>query len=252
MHNRIMAVLFASVLVTCIVGLREPYNATAQRNSLLSMVSQTQARILLSDPEVRPPIKITAVKVKRGEVEADKEFLDDDEWLRGLILNLTNQSGKTVLFVHILITFYRTEDQAPGLPAGWPLKVGIDPFRPEVPGQIPMEPVAPGDDMKVALSEIAYNEIKGFLKDVQFPDTIKKVQLEVVRIGFDDHTAWDVGHMYRRDPKGNEGLSPIKGWTPVREAEKEPPQVEQPTGSTRNRTAFFIRAGIRDRDLETS
>lgn len=170
------------------------------------------------------------VRAKGREVETSKEFLDDDDWLRGLTVRLTNHSAKHVTFVEVLIIFWRTEDQTPGRSAGWPLKAGIDPFSLELSGQLPMQPVAPGDETELVLSDAKHGGSKRFLQAFQFPDTIKKVELKVISIGFDDDTAWYSGRMYRRDAREIGGPGRIKGWTPVEEPEEEKHQVRQSTG----------------------
>ncbi len=168
------------------------------------------------------PLLIKSVKTKRGVIDVDKKFIaDEEDWLRGLTFRLDNRSGKTVTFVEILLTFWRAEDQVPGIPAGWPLRKGPDPFSiTEFLGVPPqMEPVAPGREIEVVLSDLEYDEIKRFLRDVQFPNAIKKMEIEVVKIGFSDGSAWNVGVMYRRDPKNTNG--PLKGWSPEKKIEMD-------------------------------
>jgi hypothetical protein len=217
MNNRLKFVLIVLVLLTCMVGLHDSYRAAAQRNSLTSTVRQGQTRIVVTTTDLRPPIKITNVITKGREVEMDKDFQDDDDWLRGLTIRMINHSGKTVTFVEVLGTFQRSVDQTPGLPAGWPFSKGIDPFGPEVLGEPPkVEPILPGGQIEIVLSDLEYEEIRRFLKDVQFPNTIKRLELEVIKIGFSDGTAWNTNRTYKRDPTNIKG--PIKGgllWNPM-------------------------------------
>lgn len=248
MNNRLKFVLIVLVLLTCMVGLRDSYRATAQRNPLTSTVRQGQTRIVVTTTDLRPPIKITNVKAKGREIETDRHFQDDDDWLRGLTIRLINQSEKTVTFVEVLGMFHRTEDQMPGLPAGWPFSKGIDPFGPEVLGEAPkFEPVLPGGQIEIVLSDLEYEEIRRFLKDVQFPNAIKRLELEVIKIGFSDGTAWNTNGTYKRDPKNIKG--PLKGWTPV-EADGNEPDAKKSPGSAQTRTALLLVTNILSFDSE--
>lgn len=74
------------------------------------------------------------------------------------------------------------------------------------------------------------------------PTSIKKVEMRVLKIGFDDGTAWNAGYMFRRDPKNMR--EPLKGWTPIEDPPKNEFQLEQPTSSTQNRTAFILKIGL--------
>lgn len=248
MHNRLMAGLVVSIILTSVVGLRELYNATAQPTAKSSTVTQTQARIIVTNKDPETPVEILAIKAKKRELQTDTEFLDDEDWLKGFTIRVANRSTKSITFVEVFMFFHRTKDQTAGLTAGWPLIVGIDPFPPRISGQVAMQPVEPGNEIELVVSDIEYAGIKSFLKDVHFPQSVKKVELQIVKIGFDDDTAWNSGYMYRRDPRGADGPGPIKGWIRVKEPGPEKPQVRR-TGSTEKRTAFLMKSNVREVDL---
>lgn len=93
-----------------------------------------------------------------------------------------------------------------------------------------------------------YQEIRRYLADIQFPKAIKRVELEVIKVGFSDGTAWNTHKIYKRDPKNLKG--PLKGWTPV-EADGTKPEVKKSSGSARNGTALFFAHSF-DRHTEVS
>src|SRR5688572_2581330 len=62
------------------------------------------------------------------------------------------------------------------------------------------------------LSDREYEEVRSYLREVQFPN-VKKIELRVIKIGFGDGTAWNAGYLFRREP--NSIQSPLKGWAPV-------------------------------------
>jgi hypothetical protein len=237
MRTRISFVLIALTILTFTVVLLNAFKARAQQEPAALVSGQNKARIVTTQGSKSPPIEIAGVKSRKGDIETEKEFVDDDDWLRGLTIRLANNSGKTVTFIGMELIFRRTEDQSPGLPAAWPLRKGIDPFsiqsakrsdQPEV------ELALPGRDFEFVLSDVQYDEIKHFLKDIEFPDSIRKAEIQVVKIGFSDGTAWN-GRMYRRDPNNLKG--PIRGWTPLEGVDGG--RILQ--GGARNRTALFSR-----------
>lgn len=252
MNHRLKFVVIALLVLTVATLIADPYRTKAQLKSMSAWRSQAQDRIVRTKEDFSAPIKIVAVKTKLGEIKMDKEFLAADDWLKGLTVRLVNHSGRRVTFVEVLIIFWRTEDQTPGQTVGWPLKAGINPFSPDLSGQLPMQPAVPGDEIELILSDAKYVESKRFLKAFQFPDAIKKVELKLIAIGFDDDTAWYSGRMYRREATNIGEPSPIEGWVPIREPDKEKPQGRYPTGSARNRTAFSVRANVLDVEFGVS
>lgn len=193
MQLRMKFILIALLLLTATVVSLSAYNAVAQRKPTPATAAQAKARILVTKTHLRPPLEIAGVKTQKGEMETDKEFVGDDDWLRGLTIRLANNSGKTVTFIGIELVFWRTEEQSPGIPAAWPLRKGVDPFSNGSPDstQPEIELASPGADLEIVLSDDQYDDIKRFLKDVEFPETIKKVEIQVVKIGFSDGTAWN-------------------------------------------------------------
>jgi hypothetical protein len=239
MQNRVKFVLIASLLLTIAVLMLGAFNTRAQQKTAALIASQGQERIMVTKTHLNPPLKMKLLKTRKRVLERDKAFLDDDDWLRGLTVRLTNDSGKTVTFVSIELTFRRADDQGTGLPVGWPFEYGLDPFdSTEDPAPLPQfSPIPPGGDIEITLSDREYEELRSALREDQFPESIKKIELRVMKIGFNDDTAWNAGYMFRRDPKNMKG--PLPGWTLIEETEAKP-KVKEPSSSA-NRTAFFIK-----------
>lgn len=197
--------------------------------------SPVQDRIIVKRADFNPPVSITLVKTKkRGTIQTNNRFPDDDDWIRGLEVHIRNDSPKAVSYVGLELLFRRTKDQEVGLPAGWPFNYGPDPFRYESAESMPtsqVAPILPGRTVAMVLSDREYDEIKSALKDIPFPKS-KRLELRVIKIGFGDGTAWNVGQIYRRDPNG------YRGWSPVDGPDNKKPPVGQIRGSARNRTAF--------------
>ena len=171
------------------------------------------SRMIIKESDLKPPVKISLIKTRKGAIETEKEFLDDDDdWFKGLTLRVVNNSKKPITYIGISLIFQRTQDQEQGLPAGWTLDYGLNPFRFKSEEAIPtpqVSPVLPGDSMEINLSDAEYNEIKRFLKDAGFPASVKKIEMNVIITGFSDGTAWNTGRMYRRDPQSPNNWIPL-------------------------------------------
>ncbi|MGA9997128.1 MAG: hypothetical protein WBP93_17050 [Pyrinomonadaceae bacterium] len=200
-----------------------------------SQQSNQENRIILKKTDLNPPVKIVVVKTKKKEFETEKEFLDDDDWLKGLTIRVVNNSSKSVTYIGIVLTFRRVKDQEEGLPAVWTLDYGLDPFQFKSEEAMPEPQVRPlfhGDSIEINLTDEEYDEIKRFLRDAGFPASIKKVEMHVIKIGFSDGTAWNTGHMYRRNQKS------YKGWSPIDESEGERPQGTAGNGAAFSKAKF--------------
>jgi hypothetical protein len=235
MNNRIKILLSASLVLTIAIVIitARASRASAQRQALDSSASQD--RIVVKRADFDPPVKITLVETSRGVIETNKTFSGDDGWLRGLKIQVLNNSDKTVTYIGLELTFRRTEDQAKGLPAGWDFDYGLDPFRFESVESMPpsqVEFVLPGATAEISISDGEYDAIRSFLKGAGFPDSVKRVDLRVIKIGFRDGSAWNAGRLYRRDPKS------FKWRSPVDNMELDNTPGKKPQSSALIRTAF--------------
>lgn len=178
-------------------------------------------RIIEETPYPGAPVQIVSVTNRRHPIKLRESFEEDDDWLKGLEIQVVNKSGKTVTHVGIDIIFERPANQAGGPPAFWPLTYGLNPFSLKIGEPIltdKIKPIRPGERISIELSDLAYVELKALLKDTYYLD-VDKVKIFVTTIGFDDGTAWG-GSYYIRDP------DKPTGWRP-----KE-------TGSTKKSAAF--------------
>ena len=65
------------------------------------------------------PIKIVGVETSERQVPLRKQFLDNDDWLKGLTVLVENKSSKVVSHVTIYMFFDRPADQADKVPVLW-------------------------------------------------------------------------------------------------------------------------------------
>ena len=204
--------------------------------------SPVQDRIIVKKSDFDPPANITVIKTKkRGTVETNTRFLDDDDWIRGLEIHVVNDSNKTVTYLGMELKFRPTKDQANGLPAVWPFDYGLDPFWFENEDSMPprqVKPVLPGSTVMVALSDREYDEIKGFLLHAGFPSNLRRLEVRVIKIGFSDGSAWNAGRIYRRLPQR------FKWRSPTDNMELDNTPDKKPIGSALSRTALFLKVGV--------
>jgi len=161
--------------------------------------SQTgqRKRVIEETPYPDAPVQIVSLTNRRHPIKLKESFVDDDDWLEGLEIQVINKSDKIVTHVGIQIVF----ESPNGPPAVWPITYGLNPFslkpdEPIITNKI--KAIRPGERVSVELSDLAYVELKAFLKDTGHID-VDKVKIFVTTIGFDDGAAWG-GTYYIRDP----------------------------------------------------
>jgi hypothetical protein len=161
----------------------------------LGAASQTgqRKRVIEETPYPNAPVQIVGVSNRRYHIKFKESFLDDDDWLKGLEVEVINKSDKTVTHVGIDLLFERPPEQVGEPRTYWPLNYGFDPFllKPEDP--IPttkIRPIRPSEKASIPLSDLAYEDLKALLRDTRYFSGIEKMKMFVTTIGFDDGTAW--------------------------------------------------------------
>jgi hypothetical protein len=192
--------------------------------------AQDQERLIERWSNPDEPVRINVVKAKKGVIETGKKFRGDDEWFKGLTVNVTNVSGKIITYVSIDFTFSRPEEgetaqQPPFIDS---LTYGNSPFLDRetlqaFPPPPPPPPLLPGESIDLTLSEESYSSIRRSLTKLKYPASIKRIMMVIRDIGFDDGTVWTMGHRYRPNPDDPE----------------HPIELDEPLGSVRNRPTNF-------------
>lgn len=167
--------------------------------------SQDGERVVDKQAFANEPVKIRAIKTKKNgvikEIGAGKKFNDTDDWLRGLTVNVENISGKSINFVSVLIVYARdkADETSNGAPFGDFISYGVSPFKPSsAPAQ--MQVIPAGGSVELTLSESAYDENNIALKNLKYKKSVRRIELTVDEVGFEDGTAWSKGQYWRPDP----------------------------------------------------
>lgn len=174
----------------------------------LQAFAQVNERAIITKDDQRSPVKIMNVRTKGRKIESNTPFVDDDDWLKGLTIDVKNDSDKTLTFLQLELFFPRPEPDAKKPGASFSLDYGYDPFSYDSASAMPplsVKPIAPGEHLGITLTDNRWSAMNVLLIDTGFFVT-SKVEIRVNLIGFSDGTAWS-GQMVQRHPKG--------GWRPV-------------------------------------
>lgn len=221
--------LYRQLMVGGVLGL---VSLLAVLPSIVGYPAQDQDRFIERELIPDEPVRINVVKAKKGVVQPGRKFRGDDEWFKGLSVNVTNVSGKVITYVDISFTFARPEE---GETAKQPafvesLTYGISPFLDREtlqasPPPPPPPPLLPGESIDLSLSDESYSNIRRILTKLKYPSSIKRITMVIDNIGFDDGTVWTVGHRYRFNPDDPE----------------HPIELDEPQGSARNDPVTFLK-----------
>ncbi len=148
--------------------------------------TQQPDRIVVRKPWRAEPVKVVAVKTKnKATVEIGKAFEEDDDWLNGFTVKVVNNYHKTVTVMTISMVFRRDPgDIRP--PFGWDLHFGPGAFTPEYKDRDPNKVVKPGETVELGVSSEDYVLIKAAFEETGYPTKIKRVELVISEVGFED------------------------------------------------------------------
>lgn len=163
------------------------------------VTAQKQERTIKKYSWRHEPIKIDKLKVKGKQIELGQNFLEDDDWLNGLTISVKNTSGKTIMFIEMVLEFSRPEDSAQGVPTISRLMYGQYPLSPgETAPPNSESPVKPGETVDIVLSD--YDSLQEVLRQTNYPPNIKQIEMSVDSVIFDDVTMWSKDKIFTRDP----------------------------------------------------
>jgi hypothetical protein len=186
-------------------------------------LSQEQSRVLEKWPSYSgEPLSLMTIKNRKGIIELDKIFSDDDNWFKELTVSVKNVSGKDITYVGIGLRFIRPENQSGEPPLGYTLSYGnrlaaLKRLAPPIEFRSNLE----HNGIDIKLLDHEYDSIKTMLEKLGYPPHIKKINIYVEEVFFSDGTGWASGTWFKRHPNEPDKLIPI----------------EQPQGGAPKRTA---------------
>ena len=143
-----------------------------------------------------PQFKISKLRIGSEPREFGEEFDETDDWTRRLSFEIDSIAAKPITFVQINLKFPDT--LSTGNIMVYTLGVGNRPGASQVASENPLY-LKPGDKMKIDVAN-DYSQLEKFIRVRHSMKDIRKVELEVGFIGFEDGTAWAAGDFLRPDP----------------------------------------------------
>jgi hypothetical protein len=163
-----------------------------------------------------PPVEITLLKSRIGVVELDRKFSADEDWFKGLRVNVRNNSERPLTYISLHLYFPRPKEQENDREFGFTLQYGVNPIWMKQKGVYipPTTPVPPGDSVELSLPDLRYDFIRRTLREMNYPLSIKRIRTSAEMLGFDDGTIWLGGEMFRQSTSEPGKLIPLEKKSP--------------------------------------
>jgi len=144
---------------------------------------------------------VVGVKTKKKEsIEIGKLFDDDNDWLDGFTLTILNTSDKTITAMTISMIFRREPgDTRP--PLAEELHFGPIAMSPQYIYRDRTKVIKPGEIAHISLTPEDYNALKVLFERTGYKSEIKRVELQVREVGFEDGSVFDTGTIWLQDPR---------------------------------------------------
>jgi hypothetical protein len=141
-------------------------------------------------------VEFEQIKVSGKPVKFDEAFDGSDEWLPTVLLSVKNISNKSIVYLSVDVNFPETRSLRAMM--SYPIELGQKPESKFPTRNAPMV-LLPGDTLEIQLQD-HYPKIKTFVEKQWTIKDIRKAELEIGFVIFDDRTAWAAGNFYRQDP----------------------------------------------------
>jgi hypothetical protein len=163
--------------------------------------TQEQSRIVTKKPWRVEPVRVVAVKTKnKGNIEIGRAFDEDDDWLDGFTVTVVNNYDKTVTAMTVEMIFRREPgDTRP--PVAKELHFGPSPSGLEYSRRDPNKVIKVGKTAELHLNSENYKNLKRDLEQQDYPNSIKRVELEIAEVGFEDGSVLRSGTLFLPDPR---------------------------------------------------
>lgn len=162
--------------------------------------SQEQGRVVIKKPWRLEPLRVMSVKTKKkGKIEIGKPFVEDDDWLDGFTITVFNGSNKVVTAVVISMIFPRPAGDTRNKYAQ-EIYFGPSPISPAYTRRDPRKLIKPGETAELEVRPYIYQSVKAALQRLGFPESINRIELTVLEVGFEDGSVLLSGTLYHQDP----------------------------------------------------
>ncbi|MFT3744527.1 MAG: hypothetical protein QM785_09535 [Pyrinomonadaceae bacterium] len=152
------------------------------------------------------PLKFLDVANGEQKIAFDERFRADGDWLTGHGIRMKNESGKTIKFVSLGVTFPETLNSGSTVSAG--LRYGPHPITQAENEKQPR--IAPGQSFEIIIDEERPGGLMKALSKSQDHKTISRAVIELNYIDFEDGTRWGGGQWQKQDPDNPKRWIPVK------------------------------------------
>jgi len=192
--------------------------------------NQRPDRIVVKKSWRLEPVKVVAVKTKnKTDVEPGRAFQEEDDWLDGFAVTVANNYDKTVTAMSVLLIFRREPGDARP-PLAWTLRSGPSPWSPEYKDRDRNKTIKPGRTHELRVNPQNYVSLKRGFREAGYSSPIRRVEVQIKEVGFEDGSMLYSGMLYLQDP-ANPDDPTKKIQVPPSGAQKQriknPPQREQ-------------------------
>lgn len=166
------------------------------------MAQHAQERIVKKINAPNEPVKIIKFELKGITRGFGQTFNNDDDWLRGMVVNVKNVSNKPIVYLEISLDFPRPQNQSADkeLPFRSSLQYGYYAvLSSPLPADAP-PPLMPNEKAELKLTDAEYDSLKATLGHLNYPIRLKEIELTISTVIFSDDTGWRLGTPTRRDP----------------------------------------------------
>jgi hypothetical protein len=202
---------FFSFLTLVVALILTPLSLASLRDGAQD-ADNTGDTVLEKADDFHPPVTITLIKTHIGTLKLGRKFSGGEDWFKRLTVVVRNDSVRPITYLSVKLRFPRPQGQEKELDFVEQFTYGVSPI-PDLSGEVltnTARPVRPGESIELGLTDEDYLEIKGHLKSIKYPASIKRIRLSVQMIGFDDGTVWMGGKQYVLDSANPGRLIPLE------------------------------------------
>jgi hypothetical protein len=144
------------------------------------------------------PVLVTDITANGKQSRINSRIAAGEDWLRELTFKVKNISQKNIVFIYVSIYFPEAK-AITGTLFAFDLRYGADPRLQAA--STTEKPIKPEEAAGFVVSDASYRDLKWRIETRITPiKNINSVQIDVVRVIFDDDTAWATGSFMHRDP----------------------------------------------------
>lgn len=142
------------------------------------------------------PIDIELIRNTSTTIRFDEKFEQESDWLNGFSVTIKNKSDKNIKFIRLSLDFLETAKT--GNMMTFPMSFGKNPAdkRSETKSSL----LGSGETVTLALSDKQHKQLKAFLESRHAIDELKKLQIVVIKVLYEDDTGWNLGNQIRMEP----------------------------------------------------